>query len=554
MTDNVESEFNEETRFVHTALLEQITTDHSDALIDTFFSFPLSSTMSISRIFTRFRRKICVTHAARQCFWLVLAVILFLLFHEQIIFIFSSNPSEETAANVQDELRRGKDYTLFRPIIREPSARKRTKHYFNNARSSNNISKTVDPNSRTAVLVMAANRAAAITNHLQQLIRLRPSIEEFPIVVSQDGAVSDVTDAIVPFINEKNRTYHLRHIDREKPIVSKAQLNYYFIAQHYKWALDIVFFQMNFTRVIITEDDLDIAQDFFSYFTATRHLLDEDPTIWCISAWNDNGGSNLTDQKRSSQLFRTDFFPGLGWMLKDDLWRELTVKWPQAYWDDWMREQATRKDRVCIRPEISRTSHNNDLAGKGSSGGLYKKYLASIHLPTEPIDFLQLDLSYLKKKDYDRLLLTELREAKPISLNDLTKGNIYPPNSINIFVYHTPREFRALGKATGLMLDIRSGMPRTAYYGIVSFRANGCQIHAISNATSLKENFFDQPSSHFYSDRWSQMTTYLEFRETYCTPKRFTGVCDPTNPEMLAWLKQKNLLKRLAGWGKMIVN
>lgn len=26
------------------------------------------------------------------------------------------------------------------------------------------------------------------------------------------------------------------------------------------------------------------------------------------------------------------------------------------YWDDWMREPAQRKNRACIRPEISRTS------------------------------------------------------------------------------------------------------------------------------------------------------------------------------------------------------
>ena len=27
-------------------------------------------------------------------------------------------------------------------------------------------------------------------------------------------------------------------------------------------------------------------------------------------------------------LYRTDFFPGLGWMLTKDLWAELKPKWP----------------------------------------------------------------------------------------------------------------------------------------------------------------------------------------------------------------------------------
>ena len=36
-------------------------------------------------------------------------------------------------------------------------------------------------------------------------------------------------------------------------------------------------------------DDLDVSVDFFEYFLATFPLLEEDPTLWCVSAWNDNG-------------------------------------------------------------------------------------------------------------------------------------------------------------------------------------------------------------------------------------------------------------------------
>ena len=49
--------------------------------------------------------------------------------------------------------------------------------------------------------------------------------------------------------------------------------------------------------------------DFLLYFEATAPLLDADPTLWCISSWNDNGfqkGHNW-DVRR---LFRTSYFPG----------------------------------------------------------------------------------------------------------------------------------------------------------------------------------------------------------------------------------------------------
>lgn len=43
-------------------------------------------------------------------------------------------------------------------------------------------------------------------------------------------------------------------------------------------------------------------------------------------------------------------------MLKRNLWDELEPIWPAAYWDDWMRRAEQRKNRACIRPEISRTA------------------------------------------------------------------------------------------------------------------------------------------------------------------------------------------------------
>lgn len=40
-----------------------------------------------------------------------------------------------------------------------------------------------------------------------------------------------------------------------------------------------------------------MAPDFFSYFDNTAPLLWKDPTLFCISAWNDNGQEDhVSDQ------------------------------------------------------------------------------------------------------------------------------------------------------------------------------------------------------------------------------------------------------------------
>jgi len=59
-----------------------------------------------------------------------------------------------------------------------------------------------------------------------------------------------------------------------------------------------------------------VAPDFFEYFLATHKLLKQDSSLWCVSAWNDNGKANVVDTARPDLLYRTDFFPGLGWITR----------------------------------------------------------------------------------------------------------------------------------------------------------------------------------------------------------------------------------------------
>lgn len=60
---------------------------------------------------------------------------------------------------------------------------------------------------------------------------------------------------------------------------------------------------------------MDISSDFFDYFLATRSLLEKDKTLLCVSAWNDNGKANLINLNAQNLFYRSDFFPGLGWMM-----------------------------------------------------------------------------------------------------------------------------------------------------------------------------------------------------------------------------------------------
>lgn len=110
----------------------------------------------------------------------------------------------------------------------------------------------------SAVLVMSAKRSEALRNHMEQLVRLRPSAVKFPIIISQDGRNHDVATVATHFAkHHRNVSYMNLKSDSEPRPRSK---NYEYIAAHYHWALDKVFNETRYDFVIITEDDLDIAK------------------------------------------------------------------------------------------------------------------------------------------------------------------------------------------------------------------------------------------------------------------------------------------------------
>lgn len=78
---------------------------------------------------------------------------------------------------------------------------------------------------------------------------------------------------------------------------------YFKISRHYKFALEKLFMEYQFQSVIITEDDMNVSVDFFDYFEAMFNVMLLDSTIFCVSAWNDNGKKNLIESYRTGINF-----------------------------------------------------------------------------------------------------------------------------------------------------------------------------------------------------------------------------------------------------------
>jgi len=328
------------------------------------------------------------------------------------------------------------------------------------------------------VLLFSCNRVS-VNRALDLLISYRPDKEQFPIIVTQDCGHQETRNVIESYGDE---IIYIQQPDLSEPKLPEKEKKfkgYFKIARHYGWALNQTLMAMGYDQVIIVEDDLEISPDFFEYFTATLPLLKADPSLWCVSAWNDNGKAGLIDQSAPELLYRSDFFPGLGWMLTKTVWQELSVKWARSYWDDWMRLPEQRRGRACIRPEISRTKTFGKI---GVSNGLfYEKHLKYIVLNDKFVPFTVMDMSGFEKEKYDDKFLADVYSRPVVSVDDVRRGNLKSGQGTVRVTYFTANDFKRAAKALGIMDDFKSGVPRTAYRGVVSFMRDGTRVYLAPN-------------------------------------------------------------------------
>ncbi|KAJ0844515.1 putative alpha-1,3-mannosyl-glycoprotein 2-beta-N-acetylglucosaminyltransferase [Helianthus annuus] len=293
-----------------------------------------------------------------------------------------------------------------------------------------------------AVVIMACNRADYLERTINSILKYHSSVAvKFPIFVSQDGSNADVRTKAMGY----DQLTYMQHLDYE-PVVTERPgelIAYYKIARHYKWALDQLFYKHNFDRVIILEDDMEIAPDFFDYFEAGADLLDKDKSIMAISSWKRQRAKTIYT------LYRSDFFPGLGWMLTKPTWDELSPKWPKA--------------GQFIRPEVCRTYNFGE---HGSSlGQFFQQYLKPIKLN----DVQSIDLSYLMEDKFVKHFADLLKNTKPLFGNDL----VLKTNNVNgdVRIHYTDQShFENIARQFGIFEEWKDGVPRTAYKGIVVFR------------------------------------------------------------------------------------
>lgn len=154
------------------------------------------------------------------------------------------------------------------------------------------------------------------------------------------------------------------------------------IAAHYGWALAKVFEGVpGAAYAVILEEDMVVSLDFLVYFLRMAPAMDADETLYCVSAFNDNGLGHLAQD--TGMVYRTEWFVGLGWLVKREHFvRDWLPEWPDTHWDHWLRQDSVRKGRECLYPEVPRDLHIGEH-GMNMDAKHYKRYNARVRLNTD---------------------------------------------------------------------------------------------------------------------------------------------------------------------------
>ncbi|XP_029939772.1 protein O-linked-mannose beta-1,2-N-acetylglucosaminyltransferase 1 isoform X3 [Salarias fasciatus] len=224
------------------------------------------------------------------------------------------------------------------------------------------------------VAVIAGNRPNYLYRMLRSLLSAN-GVNPNMITVFIDGYYEEPMDVV--------ELFGLRGVQHTPISIKNAR-----VSQHYKASLTATFnLHPDANYAIVLEEDLDVSVDFFSFLSQTIRLLDEDDSLYCISAWN------------------------------DQLWD----------WDMWMRMPEQRRGRECVVPDVSRTYHFG-IVGLNMNGYFHEVYFKKHKFNTVP-NVQMRNVENLKRDAYEEEIQRLLRSAEVLDHSKNPCEDSFVPDS-----------------------------------------------------------------------------------------------------------------------------
>ncbi|KAK7074635.1 Protein O-linked-mannose beta-1,2-N-acetylglucosaminyltransferase 1 [Halocaridina rubra] len=191
-------------------------------------------------------------------------------------------------------------------------------------------------------------------------------------------------------------------------------------------------------KLLLLEDDLQVSIDAFKYFHALSPLLDRDPTVLGITAFNFFGYRDVANSLVT--FYRTAEVNNLAILLSSRIVHDHIVpNWVEAESKrEWYRalKMALKdlKNGAIIYPEVPRARHFA-YAGQTISGGvqhnLFRDHVLAL---TTDYDLSDADILQLEASQYEVKLLETLKASNPISFDFCKHDLLYDSTPLVMYV------------------------------------------------------------------------------------------------------------------------
>ena len=117
---------------------------------------------------------------------------------------------------------------------------------------------------------------------------------------------------------------------------------------------------------------------------------------------------------------------------------------------------------------------------KGTSNSqFYGKHLARIRLAAgeSRVSWTERDLSFLLKRNYDTPVRAQIAAAALTSFDKAMRPPATGSAAAVRVEYASQKELAAMCKKLGIMDDLKAGVPRTAYAGVITLRMHGRLVY-----------------------------------------------------------------------------
>lgn len=264
-------------------------------------------------------------------------------------------------------------------------------------------------NQTSAIVVVGCKRLDSIAL-ITRALEKQPEIGKYSLFLSL-GCLEFLNKRHLQNIKELSR-YTILEYDDAKQLGSIPK-PFKRIQLHYRFFLQVLFESYRFNRVIILEDDLELSPSLLNFFEATSPLLDQDETIACISAFNDNALADYGDPKL---LRRSSYFPNLALMFSlrsyNKIWKDQALTRSTNGWDHWLRVRSASLHMEGVFPVIPRVRHGCSANSTTAQGIICRKLKMYPLFQERSMDLG--NLNYILGENYDRFLLSQFFDPQKI--------------------------------------------------------------------------------------------------------------------------------------------